>query len=426
MKGSGDTEAIRELGEDSAAKNEYGADAEEGLDSGAHEMGSGNASDAAEEGNGTSADEVPAGGVELASEEQGGDNHFDKEGGSNEHRAPKEKLVLGAAIAAAVAIIGIIAFNLLMASVPDVSGFAPKDALEEIRAASDAWEISFITDEGEEVASPASSDYNGYEVKQTDPAAGEPISRNDEAASIVVTIGKSEETIRAERQAVIDAEIQNSLANGWQREEYDDQGSYVEFRGFSTDGAFSEELGGGYWHPDGPQSENALLYRSMAAELESTVITACYTQDGYLAELYVAPFEGASEDELEVVASRVRKIIREANEENYRRAEEFIASYCSAQQEAERASGSSVTLDYSFEHDAVYISAMYDGNSLTWGGTKHEQEEQARGWRTLVQWLAWVTDRSVTYTDYEGDGDVFFTAEASPGDYEVLTIVEPQ
>ena len=200
-----------------------------------------------------------------------------------------------------------------MVGMPDIRGMAPSEAHEELLDVSESWAVVFVTDEGESVAVETLEDYGGYEVKETEPSAGTFLGRSDESACIQVTIGKTEETLKQERQAIIDAEIADSLANGFEREEYEDGGTYVLFKAYS-----SESVSAGYYMqaPIVEGDSNVELYRTMAAQLKSSVLCACYTQDGYLYCLYYAPYSDASEDDLATDSEVLGGVVQEALEFN--------------------------------------------------------------------------------------------------------------
>lgn len=344
---------------------------------------------------------------------------------------PRSKLVAGVVVAIlGIAVAGYLAFTALMAAMPDLAGLTPTDAQEQLARASEAWQVTYVTDDGEPVDAADLESYDGYEVKATNPGTGTFLGKGGDS-KVEVTIGKTEETIQKERQAIIDAEIQDSLANGWASEEYDDQGTYVEFRAYSKNHSTLAE-GGGTWYYydtnsyDASEDGNIELYRSMASQLKSTVICACYTKDGYLFCLYVAPYTGASEAELAEAEQRVTAILDEAHDHNYQNADALLSTWCDARQSYEQGQGRPVTIEYDVTASDAYVYNMYGWGSMVWNGNAREQDESKRSGQQKAEWLAWVTGRNFTISAYTSNNEVFYTFSATPDDFQVLVRIEPE
>lgn len=344
---------------------------------------------------------------------------------------PRSKLVAGVVVAIlGIAVAGYLAFTALMAAMPDLAGLTPTDAQEQLARASEAWQVTYVTDEGEPVDAADLESYDGYEVKATNPGTGTFLGKGGDT-KVEVTIGKTEETIQKERQAIIDAEIQDSLANGWASEEYDDQGTYVEFRAYSKNHSTLAEGGGTYYYYDtnsynASKDGNIELYRSMAEKLKSTVICACYTKDGYLGCLYVAPYAGASEAELAEAEQRVTAILDEAHDHNYQNADALLSTWCDAQQSYEQGQGRPVTIEYDITASEAYVYEMYGWDWMVWNGNAREQDESKRSEQQKAEWLAWVTGRNFTISYYTSNNEVFSTFSAAPDDFQVLVRIEPE
>lgn len=323
------------------------------------------------------------------------------------------------------AIIGVTIFNNLMVGMPEICGMVPSEANEELLGLSESWAVEYATDEGEEVTIESLEDYVGYEVKETEPNAGTLLSRSDESARIQVTIGKTEETLRKERQAIIDAEIADSLANGFEREEHEDGGSYVLFRAYRSDPV---PMDGSYYPPptdfEGDDS-NVGLYRNMAATLRSSVICACYTQDGYMTVLYYAPYSDASEEDLAADAEVLRQLVQEAIASNRDRAKTFLANWCGCIQEEERAQGRPLTCEYTLESDTAAIYEMYDWADMIHTGNAREINESRAKDQAQANWLAWCLGREISVLTYTSENELFDSFEAEADAYSPLVVIDP-
>ena len=338
--------------------------------------------------------------VALAGFEQ---NEDSSESPSNtKHRGLNKKhiAIVAAAVFGVVAIAAII-FNALMVGMPDIRGMVPSEAHEELLDVSESWAVEFVTDEGESVAVESLEDYSGYEVKETDPSAGTFLGRSDESVCTQVTIGKTEETLKQERQAIIDAEIADSLANGFEREEYEDGGTYVLFKAYGSEPA----IGGGryFYIPSEEDDPDIELYREMANQLRSSVIAASYTKDGYLIQLYYAPYSEASEEELAQDNEVLGRVVQEALTFNRQNAETFLSQWCSATQEYERQMDRPLTCEYTLESDNASIYYMYDWEDMIHTGNAREINEARAGWQALTDWLAWCLGRDTSVLTYTSE-----------------------
>lgn len=331
-------------------------------------------------------------------------------------------IAIVAAVALGVVAVAAIAFNVLVIGMPDIRGMAPNEAYEELLDASESWAVEFVIDEGESVAVESLKDYGGYEVKETEPSAGTFLGRNDESVRIQVTIGKTEETLKQERQAIIDAEIADSLANGFEREEYEDGGTYVLFRAYDSESAIG---GDRYFYISSEEDDPDIeLYREMAGRLRSSVIAACYTEDGYLVQLYYAPYSEASEEELAQDSEVLGRVVQEAQTFNRQNAETFLSQWCSATQEYERQMDRPLTCEYTLESDSASIYFMYDWANIIYTGNAREINESRARRQAQTDWLAWCLGRDTSVLTYNSENELFDSSEASADAYNPLTVID--
>lgn len=332
---------------------------------------------------------------------------------------PRRLAAIAGGIVLVIAV-AVVVYLTQFATMPDVTGYTPTDAQDALAELSGAWEISYVTDEGEDVSN--IRNYAGYEVKETDPAAGELLGRNDTAVHVQVTIGKTEETIQKERQAIIDAEIADSLENGYEREEYEDGGTYVLFRAYGP-----ETIPAGYYMPT-PSAEgdgNVELYRTMAAQLKSSVICACYTKDGYLTGLYYASYAGASEEDLATDTKVLKGVVQEALAFNRDHAQEYLDAWCAGTQESHRQNGRPLTCEYTLEPDSAAIYLMYDWSDMVYTGNAREINESRAKDQEEANWLAWCLGRKTSVLTYTSENELFESYEAEANDYNPLIVIDP-
>ncbi|WP_143758272.1 PASTA domain-containing protein [[Collinsella] massiliensis] len=332
---------------------------------------------------------------------------------------PRRLAAIAGGIVLVIAV-AVVVYLTQFATMPDITGYTPTDAQNALAELSGAWEISYATDEGEDVSS--IRNYAGYEVKETDPAAGELLVRNDAAVHVQVTIGKTEETIQKERQAIIDAEIADSLENGWEREEYEDGGTYVLFRAYR-----SETIPAGH-HMSTPSAEgdsNVERFRTMAAQLKTSIICVCYTQDGYLYKLYYAPYSEASDEDLATDTEVLKGVVQEALAYNRDHAQEYLDFYCAGLQEAHRQNGRPLTCEYTLEPESAAIYLMYDWADMEYTGNAREINEARAKDQETANWLAWCTGRTTSVLTYTSENELFESFEAEANDYNPLIVIDP-
>lgn len=333
-------------------------------------------------------------------------------------------IAIVAAVALGVVAVAAIAFNVLVIGMPDIRGMAPNEAYEELLDASESWAVEFVIDEGESVAVESLGDYGGYEVKETEPSAGTFLGRGDESVCIQVTIGKTEETLKQERQAIIDAEIADSLENGYEREEYEDGGTYVLFRVYDSEPAIRGD-GGYFYIPSEEEDSNIELYREMANQLGSSVIVASYTKDGYLNQLYYAPYSEASEEELAQDSEVLGRVVQEAQAFNRQNAEAFLSQWCTATQEYQRRIDRPLTCEYTLESDNAAIYFMYDWADMVHNGNAREINESRAKEQAQANWLAWCLGRDTSVLTYTSENELFDSFEAEADAYNPLTVIDP-
>lgn len=342
---------------------------------------------------------------------------------NTKHRSLNKKYIaiVAAAVFGVVAIAATI-FNALMVGMPDIHGMVPSEAHEELLDVSESWAVEFVTDEGESVAVESLEDYGGYEVKETEPSAGTFLGRSDESACILVTIGKTEETLQQERQAIIDAEIADSLANGFEREEYEDGGTYVLFKAYG-----SESIPAGYYMsaPTVEGDSSVELYRTMAAQLKSSVLCACYTQDGYLYCLYYAPYSEASEGDLATDTEVLKGVVQEALTFNREHAQAYLDAWCVGLQERHRQIGRPLTCEYTLESDNAVIYLMYDWADMEHVGNAREINEARANDQEATNWLAWCLGRKTSMLTYTSENELFDSFNAEAADYDPLIVIDP-
>lgn len=342
-----------------------------------------------------------------------------------EHRSlSKKPIVIAAAAILGVAAIVAMVFNIVMVGMPDICGMVPSEAYEELLDVSESWAVEFVTDEGESVATESLGDYAGYEVKETEPGAGTFLGRSDESICIRVTIGKTEETLKQERQAIIDAEIANSLENGCEREEYEDGGTYVLFRAYDFEPAIRGD-GGYFYIPSEEEDSNIELYREMANQLGSSVIVASYTKDGYLNQLYYAPYSEASEEELAQDSGVLGRVVQEAQTFNRQNAEAFLSQWCAATQEYQRRIDRPLTCEYTLESDNAAIYFMYDWADMVHNGNAREINESRAKEQAQANWLAWCLGRDTSVLTYTSENELFDSFEAEADAYNPLVVIDP-
>lgn len=308
------------------------------------------------------------------------------------------------------------------AGVPDVLGEKPYDALQDLRSASDAWQITFLDESGQAVDVTDEFSYQFYEVSSVTPEPGSALSAADGGQSVVVTLAKTQRQI--EREQAIQGEIDDSLSNGFKDETYVDAGCYVEFTGTA-----SLVVRDWYFFENGEvDDQNLAYYKDLAGELGSSVIGASYSSDGLPSALYVVVRDDASEEEARRTRERGEQLRAEMESAAYDSADALLTDLCPYIASVDTdllqgslgslgASGSGeVTVTYELDDTSVRIIERGDFDGSTWP-TKTDLGGDGRVYERTVDYLSTCTGRSVDYTIVNNREDVLFHYSAPANSY---------
>lgn len=331
-------------------------------------------------------------------------------------------VAVAAAVGAGLYLSGALNGVLGRASVPDVVGEKPYDALRDLRSASDAWRVTFLDESGQVLDVTDEFSYQFYEVSSVTPEPGSALSAADGGQSVVVTLAKTQRQI--EREQAIQGEIDDSLSNGFKDETYVDAGCYVEFTGTT-----SVAVRDWYFFENGEvDDQNLAYYKDLAGELGSSVIGASYSSDGLPSALYVVVRDDASEEEARRTRERGEQLRTEMESAAHDSADALLTDLCPHIASVDTillqgslgslgASGSGeVSVTYELDDTSVRITERGDFDGSTWP-TKTDLDGDGRVYERTVDYLSTCTGRSVDYTIVNNRGDVLFHYSAPAGSY---------
>lgn len=311
------------------------------------------------------------------------------------------------------------------ATMPDIVSMSPYEGATAVEEVSSEWHLEFVTEEGESAEILDENSFNGYEIKSVDPSAGSSLSKRNGKQAVVITIGKTEETLaveKAAREAILQSEVDGSLANGWASEEYIDEGDLVIFIPVSTNSSLDMTLVTDYSAGD----ENEEWFSDLANQLQSNIIVSCYSSDGYLTQLYALRYDNATDEELEKMQGRFAQIV----DDNKRFCEENRTAFLDKwaddnknnQDVDEVEDGVSISeIEYTLDTSSVVLYVYFDSSSLKWGGTPKDQDYARWTWQTNAFNIAKYTNcDSVLIQLFTSDYELFdsFSYERSSSEAE--------
>ncbi len=246
-----------------------------------------------------------------------------------------KRVMIGVVTLGCLLVMLFIWYGSTFALVPDVMGMTPSEAEGTIGGVSGNWKVSL--EPNDDISGLNVEDLDlMYEVCDIEPSIGETLNKGD-VQTFVIHLQKNAETIEAERRlAIIQKEIEDSLSNGWLSEEYIDEGDVVVFKvtdpGPLVDAehhisspAISKRLDNASY--EGYYLGNQALYERMAEQLESNVVTLCYSSDGYLTTIFAAMYSHTSEESVKRAATFAREAQREHIEKVSNNLQAFVDGY---------------------------------------------------------------------------------------------------
>lgn len=282
------------------------------------------------DGNETALDGLPEEANEADSESSGTST---QDGGK---RSPLfKRVMIGVIVLGCLLAMLFIWYGSTFAPVPDVMGMTPSEAEGTIGSVSENWKVSLESDDD-------ISDLNAedldlmYEVCDIEPSIGETLNKGD-VQTFVMHLQKNAETVEAERRlAIIQKEIEDSLSSGWLSEEYIDEGDVVVFKLTN-----SEPIADDKHYAVSPTThkrlhyasyedyylDNQALYERMAEQLESNVVTLCYSSDGYLTTIFAAMYSHTSDESVKRAATFAREAQQEHIEKVSSNLQAFVDGY---------------------------------------------------------------------------------------------------
>ena len=308
-------------------------------------------------------------------------------------------------------------------SVPDVVGEKPYDALQDLRSASDAWQVAFLDEGGQIVEVTDEFSYQFYEVSSVSPEPGSVLNAADESQGVAVTLAKTQRQL--EREQLIQEAIDREPLNDVTIESCSDQGCYVEF-------TFTMGVDARRWewcYDDGAGDPSVDYYQDLANQLGTSVVSSIYSEDGTLVALYTSVRGEAAGEEASRTRDRAQQIQDDAKQSAHDSADDLLSQLCPyiAQTDTDLlqdslsslgASGSGeVTVSYELDDTSVRITERGDFDGSAWP-TKLSRDGSGRVYEHTADFLTACTDRSVEYTIVNNKGDVLFSYSAPAGSYD--------
>lgn len=308
-------------------------------------------------------------------------------------------------------------------SVPDVVGEKPYDALQDLRSASDAWQVTLLDEGGQAVEVTDEFSYQFYEVGSVSPEPGSVLNAADESQGVVVTLDKTQRQL--EREHLIQGEIDRGPLNNVTNETCSDQGCYVEFT--STMGVDARQWE--WCYDDGTEDPSVAYYQDLANQLGTSVVSSVYSTDGTLVALYTSVRDEADEEEANRTRDRAQQILDDAKQSAHDSADDLLSQLCPyiAQTDTDLLQGSlsslgasgsgEVTVSYELDDTSVRITERGDFDGSAWP-TKLSTNGTEGVYEQTADFLTACTDRSVEYTIVNNRGDVLFSYSAPAGSYD--------
>ncbi|MCI8366537.1 MAG: hypothetical protein HFJ66_02920 [Eggerthellaceae bacterium] len=324
------------------------------------------------------------------------------------------------------------------ATLPDVAGLSISEAQNAIAEVSENWnvELSFLEDaDGVELTSENTAD---YEVKLTDPQAGETLSKSNNDQVIVLQIGKTQETLDREkaeaeaaaqaaqeaqekRQAYLQKQLEHSLENGFESGTYEDLGEIVVFNLIGNVDSF------GYQSPRADYAnpgykQNIDNCRSAADELGASVLFCHFTRDGYLHQCYVARDDNADEDQIIRVNTFVSTLVEEDEKKARSKQQEWLERFASdLEKDVDDWHAVEVTLAENRADMFVYVQGT---GSRYWTGTPTEVQEVKNYYQEVAKTIAFFTKCPASLQFFSRDYIPFSDGQQFVSDYDFNPIVE--
>lgn len=306
---------------------------------------------------------------------------------------------------------------------PEVVGEKPYDALQDLKSASGAWQITLRDEGGRAVEVTDEFSYQFYEVDSISPEPGSVLNAADESQDVVVTLAKTQRQL--EREQLIQEEINRGPFDNVTSEGCSDEGCYVEFTFTMMMDARSWE----WCYDDGTEDSNVVYYQDLANRLGTSVVSSVYSMDGTLVCLYTSVRDEAGEEETNRARDRSQQILDDAKQSARDSADDLLSQLCSVIAESDTvllqnslsslgASGSGeVTVSYELDDTSVRITERGDFDGSAWP-TKLSANGSERVYERTADFLTACTDRSVEYTIVNNKGDVLFSYTAPAGSYD--------
>ncbi len=206
---------------------------------------------------------------------------------------------------------------------PDVVGEKPYDALQDLKSASGAWQITLRDEGGRAVEVTDEFSYQFYEVDSISPEPGSVLNAADESQDVVVTLAKTRRQL--EREQLIQEEINRGPFDNVTGEGCSDEGCYVEFTFTMMMDARSWE----WCYDDGTEDSNVVYYQDLANRLGTSVVSSVYSMDGTLVCLYTSVRDEAGEEETNRARDRSQQILDDAKQSARDSADDLLSQLCS-------------------------------------------------------------------------------------------------